>query len=132
MEEVNRKEYKASKLSIILTYWKRSLDEMKRYGKGAKFMRFAKFIKFLINAPRERKMIKFQRIAVFGALAFNDEGRFLDVYDRHYKNVLDYFEGRPNDLLVMNICNGDGWELLCPFLSEPIPNMPFPYVKSKK
>ena len=26
----------------------------------------------------------------------------------------------------MNICDGDGWEVLCPFLGKDIPNVPFP------
>jgi hypothetical protein len=31
-------------------------------------------------------------------------------------------------LLVIDICGGDGWEKLCPFLSAPFPNTPFPHV----
>lgn len=133
MERVNRTEFRSSKLSILLTYWKRSLYEMQHYGRAAKVMRFAKFIKFMINSPHERKMIEFQRIAVFGAIAFNDNGkdRFSYLYDTHYKNVLDYFKGRPNDLLVIDVCKGGGWELLCTFLSKPIPDTLFPYVKAK-
>jgi hypothetical protein len=45
-----------------------------------------------------------------------------------YGEVREYFKDRPNDLLVMNICAGEGWEKLCPFLELPIPNKPFPYV----
>ena len=26
----------------------------------------------------------------------------------------------------MNICEGDGWEMLCPFLGTDIPDVPFP------
>ena len=26
----------------------------------------------------------------------------------------------------MNICEGDSWEVLCPFLDKSIPNIPFP------
>ena len=31
------------------------------------------------------------------------------------------------DLLIMNICDGDGWEVLCPFLGEKAPSTPFPW-----
>jgi hypothetical protein len=35
----------------------------------------------------------------------------------------------PSDrLLVMNIPAGDGWEPLCRFLGQPIPEMPFPWL----
>lgn len=43
-----------------------------------------------------------------------------------YKEIKEYFKNRPNDLLVMNICEGEGWEKLCPFLGVPIPKIPFP------
>lgn len=33
----------------------------------------------------------------------------------------------PARLLVMNICAGDGWEPLCRFLGQPIPDAPFPH-----
>ncbi len=34
----------------------------------------------------------------------------------------------PSDrLLVMDICAGDGWEKLCPFIGAPIPSTPFPH-----
>lgn len=43
------------------------------------------------------------------------------------ENVFKYFEDRPNDLLVIDICGGgDSWEKLCPFLGLPIPVEPFP------
>jgi Sulfotransferase domain len=53
--------------------------------------------------------------------------RFIYVYHRHLYEVRDYFQNRPNDLLILNICSGDGWEQLCPFLDVPVPNRPFPY-----
>ena len=49
----------------------------------------------------------------------------------HNKEVREYFKDRPNDLLVMNICAGDGWEKLCPFLDKNIPAGPFPYMHKK-
>lgn len=52
--------------------------------------------------------------------------RFINRYDRHNKDVLDYFYGKDN-LLVMNLENGDGWELLCNFLNKSIPDLPFPW-----
>lgn len=32
----------------------------------------------------------------------------------------------PGDLLIMDICGGDGWDKLCPFLSLPVPGESFP------
>jgi hypothetical protein len=45
-----------------------------------------------------------------------------------YDKIKNYFKDRPDDLLVMNICDGDGWEVLCPFLDKPIPAVSFPHL----
>ena len=53
--------------------------------------------------------------------------RYLAKYRQHNRDVLDYFGNRRgDDLLVMDITKGDGWEKLCPFLGEPTPWLPFP------
>lgn len=46
---------------------------------------------------------------------------------RHEAEVRKYFAGRPDDLLIMDVCAGDGWDKLCPFLSLPVPDQPFPH-----
>ncbi len=44
----------------------------------------------------------------------------------HLEDVREYFKDRPGDLLTMDICAGDGWEKLCPFLGKPVPDESFP------
>jgi len=56
-----------------------------------------------------------------------DEKVFSEIYDRYYTEITNYFSDREKDLLVLNICAGDGWEKLCPFLELPIPNIAFPH-----
>lgn len=48
--------------------------------------------------------------------------------EEHHKEVLQYFKTRPNKLLIIDICKGDGWKPLCKFLNLPIPNTEFPNV----
>ncbi len=56
-----------------------------------------------------------------------DAAVFLERYQRHNREVLAYFEGRPDDLLVMKIHdNSTGWEPLCAFLDKPRPKMGYP------
>jgi hypothetical protein len=75
---------------------------------------------------------KLSRIDIFGAYKFNPE-RCLYVYRLHQKNAEEYFKERPHDFLVMDICAGDGWAKLCPFLEiDAIPNLPFPYKRPQK
>lgn len=62
---------------------------------------------------------------IYGCTVF-DEQKFRAGYDRFIQGVQDYFKGRPDKLLIMNVVAGDGWEMLCPFLNKAIPNIPFP------
>jgi glycosyltransferase involved in cell wall biosynthesis len=48
-------------------------------------------------------------------------------YERHHHSVLEYFRTRQEDLLVLNICTGEGWEKLCPFLGQQTPKRDFPW-----
>jgi hypothetical protein len=61
------------------------------------------------------------RIEIFGTCVYNKD-RFIYTYERHKNEVINYFKGRENDLLVMDIDKGDGWDDLCPFLdiSKPV------------
>lgn len=43
-----------------------------------------------------------------------------------HEAVFAHFRDRPDDLLVMDVPGGDGWDKLCPFLGIPIPDTPFP------
>lgn len=49
-----------------------------------------------------------------------------DEFDDRHKNVLEYFKDRPNDLLIIDIPSGDGWEKLCEFFNKPSPGVAFP------
>lgn len=55
-----------------------------------------------------------------------DEDKFRQNYLRFVDEVKVYFKDRPNDLLILDLINGDGWEKLCLFLNQPIPDVPFP------
>lgn len=67
---------------------------------------------------------------LYGTCEF-DRGKLIEAYRKHYVDVLKYFEGRENDLLVMNIIKGDGWEKICPFLGKPVPDRSFPCVNRR-
>jgi len=44
-----------------------------------------------------------------------DEQRFKSGYNKFVETVLEYFKDRPQDLLILDVTAGDGWEKLCPF-----------------
>lgn len=99
--------------------WMRSAENhwriLKNTGQYAADSRFQAFTDF-VNA------------SVYGCLYFNAE-RFSFVYDRHIRSVREHFEGRPEDLLELDIVGGKGgWKELCEFLGLAVPaGIPFPH-----
>lgn len=76
--------------------------------------------------PQLKRFHEFISACVFGCTGFNRE-RFLYVYEKQTRDVVAYFANRPTDLLVMDVCGGEGWERLCPFLGCEIPSASFPH-----
>ncbi|HKV11291.1 MAG TPA: sulfotransferase [Thermoanaerobaculia bacterium] len=94
-------------LRSVELHWELMMDWWHRY---PDFKRFQEFIS-------ER---------VYGSVEFDRE-RFLHAYETHRKSVECYFKDRPDDLLVLDVCGGEGWERLCPFLGVEAPEAPFPH-----
>jgi hypothetical protein len=78
-----------------------------------------------------REFLSFITVLVFGSHQF-EPNRFREVYERHQNNVREYFRERPHDLLILDICSGQGWERLCPFLGLPVPARPFPVANRRE
>lgn len=67
------------------------------------------------------------RQKVFGVDSYDRE-TFNAAYDRHDVHVRHYFASRPNDLLIVDVCQPDpAWAPVCRFLEKPIPNVRFPW-----
>jgi hypothetical protein len=62
---------------------------------------------------------------LYGQKGFNAD-LFIARYRRHNAEVLEHFRDRREDLLVMDMDAGAGWNQLCSFLGQPIPTRPFP------
>lgn len=78
-----------------------------------------------------RRFTYYAFTAVYGAIHYNED-RYSYVYDTYLDGVQRYFAGREDDLLVMDICAGEGWEKLCPFLGTAVPDAPFPHLNRKE
>lgn len=62
---------------------------------------------------------------VYNAIDF-DKTEYKQAYYEHKHEVLDFFEDKRDQLLVMDITDGDRWKTLCDFLDEPVPTEEFP------
>lgn len=70
------------------------------------------------------------RLRTYGVPAFDREV-YRVRHKQYHDGVFEFFADRPGDLFVMSVCDGEGWEKLCPFLGLPIPkDTPFPAVRN--
>ena len=56
-----------------------------------------------------------------------EDDHLIERYERHNFDVVTYFAGRSEDLLLVNWEEGDDWKPLCYFLGKTIPSRPFPH-----
>ena len=74
------------------------------------------------HVRRNRRSIDYR-----GEALIVNKTRWEQLWNMHHDSVKNWFKERPEKLLVIDICGGDGWEKLCPFLEKQIPeNTPFP------
>ena len=68
-------------------------------------------------------------MALYNATTYQES--FMQAFRDHKSGIKKWFKERKDDLLTINICKGDGWGKLCPFLGCDIPNIEFPKSNSK-
>jgi len=61
-----------------------------------------------------------------------DRDRFREAHARHTRAVREWFADRPDDLLELNVCAGEGFEKLCPFLGLPAREGAFPHKNANR
>ncbi len=79
--------------------------------------------------PKEERLREFiGRIEsrLYGRADF-DWKSFADPYDEYHARTAHYFRDRPADLLRLNVCAGEGWTSLAPFVGVPVCTGPFPW-----
>lgn len=106
-----------------------NFDVLDRQYPGSKFILTVRPIDDWLDSRRRHVEANRSR-AASGAYV----GTFLEVdlpgwraeMEGHTARVRAYFADRPDDLLVIDIAAGEGWDRLCPFLGLPVPDAPFP------
>lgn len=78
---------------------------------------------------RSRKMhVWMNRLDPFYKFSFLkiNKKEWKDLYHNYSRDVAVYFSERSGQLLTLRICDGEGWEKLCPFLNKAVPKVAFP------
>ena len=78
------------------------------------------------NLQEQTEFCRKLHTGLYRSVPFSAE-KFSEARQRHIAGVKEYFADRPDDLLELRICDGDGWEPLCRFLERPVPAAPFPH-----
>lgn len=83
------------------------------------------------HAPTpEKERLLAMRLRIYG-VRFFEETAFKRAHEHHVESVRNHFSKDGSRLLEMNICAGDGWAKLCPFLEKGIPQEAFPNLNAR-
>lgn len=70
---------------------------------------------------------------LYGApFPLGNENIYIERYERHNAEVLQYFENRTNDILVLQTGIDFSWKKICAFLDKDIPERDFPYLNASR
>jgi len=80
-----------------------------------------------IEGNPTNKLIKIRRFIY--DLPFPDvsDSNLINRYMKHNDDVINYFQSRQKQLLIVDWEKGDGWNELCSFLGIKVPNKEFPH-----
>ena len=79
-----------------------------------------------IDIENSHKWLKDIHLKLYNSLKF-DEKKFKIGYFQHLKDVQDYFRNRPEDLIIIDVVRGEGYEKLCSFLELEVVETQFPH-----
>lgn len=80
----------------------------------------------------KNRRVRHMRQWMFGkyanpASSANARDTWVKAYHHHNTNVIKHFKNRADDLLILDISSGEGWNELCSFLDKPLPKLSFPF-----
>lgn len=113
---------------VPVTYFFRELDQKFPNSKFIQTVRekdsWLKSCKKHFLVPSIHEEAKALHQELYGSDIF-DHNAFAEGYERHHRQIKEYFQGR-SDFMTIDIFKGGGWEKLCSFLNKDVPDQPFP------
>jgi hypothetical protein len=106
-----------------------NFDVLDRQYPGSKFILTVRDLGEWLDSRRrhvETNIERQERGEYSGTFVVVDYPGWISERTEHERRVRAYFADRANELLVLDISAGEGWEALCPFLGVGIPDLPFP------
>jgi len=106
-----------------------SFDVLDAQYPGSRFILTTRDVDGWIDSRRrhvERNQERKDRGQYEGTFLEIEPERWREQYAEHHARVAAYFDGR-DDMVVMRVTEGDGYDVLCPFLDVPVPATEFPW-----
>jgi len=112
--------------------WPLLYRELDRRFPGSKFILTTRrdaetWLRSLKNHATLTGPTEFRRIAYGHDMPHGNEADHIARYERHNREVREYFRERPGDLLEVCWETGSGWKELGAFLDRPVPDLPLPH-----
>lgn len=72
--------------------------------------------------------------AIYGtAFPAGNEASWIERYERHNAEVIEYFTGRSEDFVSLDLERNEvGWDAICGFLGHPVPDEPWPHANTAR
>jgi Sulfotransferase domain len=107
-----------------------SFDVLDRQYPGSRFIMTTRPVDSWLDSRRrhvERNVANQATGDYTGTFLTVDIEAWRALFLEHDARVRAYFADRPEDMLVLDLPAGDGYQQLCPFLGVPEPATPFPW-----
>ncbi len=91
------------------------------------FSRTRHFLRRYLRGEKHNEYL----VELYGSATF-DHDTYVSAKEDYERSVREYFVGRDDDIMFLNVVGGEGWDTLCPFLGVPIPNSEFPCMNEKE
>ena len=102
-------------------------EELDSQYPGSKFIVLLRDVESWLES-RARHVKRNQRIPWYHFdLQHVDKDGWRKMRDESLAKIESHFHGRSEDILFLNICDGEGWETLCPYVEKPVPEIAFPH-----
>lgn len=115
-------------LSSCERHWRRaSRPPRRRTGLAVAARRVRRWRRDREAVPDYRAYVALINDHLFGVDRSFDPDHLSAIRASYEADVMEHFQGRPESLLVLDICAGQGWPELCAFLGVAEPAEPFPH-----
>lgn len=86
------------------------------------------YISFVSKQKNKMDLVRLKYYGFDPKDYFSDTQYLIEnLYKKENSKILDYFKGREEDLLILDVSDRNKWKKLCSFIGKPVPKIDFPH-----